>query len=46
MKDILNYHQMTGSIATGGQPTGGQPAQVADAGYSVIVKLELDEIEQ
>ena len=39
VQDIRNFHQMTDSIAIGGQPTVSQLAQIADAGYSVVVNL-------
>ena len=41
MKDILNFHQMTETIATGGQPTINQLSQIAQAGYSVVVNLAM-----
>ena len=41
VRDILNFHEMTDNIAIGGQPTVGQLAQVADAGYSVVVNLAM-----
>ena len=41
VQDILNFHEMTGDIAIGGQPTVSQLAQVADAGYSVVVNLAM-----
>ena len=39
--DILNFHRMTDNIAIGGQPSASQLAQVADAGYSVVVNLAM-----
>ena len=41
VRDILNFHEMTDNIAIGGQPTVSQLAQVADAGYSVVVNLAM-----
>ena len=41
VEDILNFHEMTDNIAIGGQPTVSQLAQVADAGYSVVVNLAM-----
>ena len=41
VRDILNFHEMTDDIAIGGQPTVSQLAQVADAGYSVVVNLAM-----
>lgn len=41
VRDILNFHEMTDNIAIGGQPTVNQLAQVADAGYSVVVNLAM-----
>lgn len=41
IQDILNFHQMTDNIAIAGQPTADQLAQVADAGYSVVVNLAM-----
>lgn len=41
VRDILNFHEMTDQIAIGGQPTVSQLAQVADAGYSVVVNLAM-----
>ena len=41
VQDILNFHEMTDDIAIGGQPTVSQLAQVADAGYSVVVNLAM-----
>ena len=41
VQDILNFHEMTDNIAIGGQPTVSQLAQVADAGYSVVVNLAM-----
>lgn len=41
VEDILNFHHMTDDIAIGGQPTVSQLAQVADAGYSVVVNLAM-----
>lgn len=39
--EILNFHQMTDNIATGGQPTEGELSHIADAGYSVVVNLAM-----
>ena len=41
MQNILNFHQATENIATGGQPTVSQLSQIADAGYSVVVSLAM-----
>ena len=41
MQNILNFHQATENIATGGQPTVSQLSQIADAGYSVVVNLAM-----
>ena len=41
VEDILNFHGMTDNIAIGGQPTVSQLAQVAEAGYSVVVNLAM-----
>ncbi len=41
VRDILNFHEMTDDIAIAGQPTVSQLAQVADAGYSVVVNLAM-----
>ena len=41
VQDILNFHQMTDDIAIAGQPTVDQLAQIADAGYSVVVNLAM-----
>ena len=41
VRDILNFHEMTDNIAIGGQPTVSQLAQVANAGYSVVVNLAM-----
>ncbi len=41
VEDILNFHEMTDDIAIGGQPTVSQLAQVAEAGYSVVVNLAM-----
>ena len=41
VRDILNFHEMTDNIAIAGQPTVSQLAQVADAGYSVVVNLAM-----
>ena len=41
MLDILNFHQASDNIATGGQPTVEQLSEVADAGYSVVVNLAM-----
>ena len=41
MQDILNFHQATENIATGGQPTVEQLTEVAAAGYSVVVNLAM-----
>jgi protein tyrosine phosphatase (PTP) superfamily phosphohydrolase (DUF442 family) len=39
MDRILNFVQLTESIATAGQPTAEQFAEIAAAGYSVVVNI-------
>jgi protein tyrosine phosphatase (PTP) superfamily phosphohydrolase (DUF442 family) len=39
MEQILNFVQLTDSIATAGQPTAEQFRDIAAAGYSVVVNL-------
>lgn len=41
MKDILNFHQATENIGTGGQPTPDQLSEVAAANYSVVVNVAM-----
>ena len=41
VKDIVNFHPMTATIGTGGQPTARQLADVAAAGYTTVINLAM-----
>ena len=43
MEDILNFCQITESIATAGQPTVGQFQTIKNAGYSTVVNLAMSD---
>jgi protein tyrosine phosphatase (PTP) superfamily phosphohydrolase (DUF442 family) len=41
LDQIVNYYQVTENIATSGQPTESQLANIAAAGYQVVINLAL-----
>ncbi len=41
VEDIINFCPMTDTIGTGGQPTPGQLADIAAAGYTMVINLAM-----
>jgi len=45
LEDIYNYLRLTDSIATAGQPNEAQIAEIAQAGYQLVINLALSDAE-
>ena len=45
MKNIVNYHQITERIGTGGQPSASQLNEIASANYRLVVNLAMHDSE-
>ncbi len=41
LEDIINFHQSTEDIGTGGQPTVDQLSEIAAEGYSLVINLAM-----
>ena len=40
LKAIKNFHEISGNLATAGQPTAEQFADIADAGYDAVINID------